>query len=165
MKVTSNICARPRVRRRRRHSSTLAGMFVDRWSLVVIRDMMFSDRRHFGTILKGTPEGIASNTLADRLKHLLEDGLVTRTADPNDKRKIIYSLTEPSIQLVPILIEMGAWERQHCADAKERFDDGSPCMWDSEQRQIFMDRLRERHLAEVTVSSVANPLGGVNVGA
>jgi DNA-binding HxlR family transcriptional regulator len=64
-------------RRSRRHFWAIGGMFFDRWSLVVVRDMMFSDRRHFRGILRGAPEGIASNILADRLKQLLASGLVT----------------------------------------------------------------------------------------
>ena len=56
--------------------------FGDRWSLLVLRDMMFGDRRHFRELLAGSEEGIASNILADRLKHLVEDGLLTRDDDP-----------------------------------------------------------------------------------
>lgn len=57
----------------------------DRWSLLVIRDMMFGNRRHFGELLAGSEEGIASNILADRLRRLTEQGLVSRSPDPSHK--------------------------------------------------------------------------------
>src|ERR1700719_345882 len=85
----------------------------DRWSLLVIRDMMFGNRRHFRELLSKSEEGIASNILADRLKRLLEAGLIGSRGDPTHAQKTIYSLTEPAIQLVPLLVQMGAWGRRH----------------------------------------------------
>src|SRR4051812_42307522 len=85
----------------------------DRWSLIVIRDIMFGNRRHFRELLGGSQEGIASNVLADRLKRLVEAGLLSRQDDPSHLQKAIYSLTEPAIQLVPLLAQMGAWGRRH----------------------------------------------------
>jgi DNA-binding HxlR family transcriptional regulator len=81
----------------------------DRWSLIVIRDIMFGDRRHFRELLGRSDEGIASNILAARLKRLVEAGLLTRTDDPTHKQKAVYSLTEKAIELVPLLVHMGAW--------------------------------------------------------
>src|SRR5215467_9056797 len=74
----------------------------DRWSLIIIRDIMFGNRRHFRELLQNSEEGIASNILADRLKRLLERGLLTRADDPTHKQKAVYSLTEMAIELVPI---------------------------------------------------------------
>src|SRR5579863_968603 len=85
----------------------------DRWSLIVIRDVMFGNRRHFRELMALSDEGIASNVLADRLKRLLEAGLLTRRDDPDHKQKGIYSLTEAAIELVPLLAHMGAWGRRH----------------------------------------------------
>ena len=84
-------------------------MVGDRWSLIVIRDMMFGNRRHYGELLRLSDEGIASNILANRLGRLVASGLVSRTENPSHKQKAIYSLTEASIQLVPLLAYMGAW--------------------------------------------------------
>ena len=70
----------------------------DRWSLIVIRDMMFGDRRHFRALLQGSEEGIASNILADRLKRLVAAGMLTRRDDPTHRQKAIYSLAEPAIR-------------------------------------------------------------------
>ncbi len=94
-------------------------MIGDRWSLLVIRDMMFGNRRHFGELLSGSEEGIASNILADRLRRLTEQGLVSRSPDPSHKQKVIYSLTEPAIQLVPVIAQLGAWGRRHLPASRE----------------------------------------------
>ena len=65
----------------------------DKWSLVILRDMMFGDRRYFRELLHNSVEGIASNILADRLQRLVDNGLVSRAKDPSHKQKIRYSLT------------------------------------------------------------------------
>jgi len=119
----------------------------DRWSLLVIRDMMFGNRHHFGELLAGSEEGIASNILADRLRRLTEQGLVSRSPDPSHKQKVIYSLTEPAIQLVPVIAQLGAWGRRHLpttpelAIRAELLEQGGPDLWDE-----FMAELREQHL-------------------
>jgi len=119
----------------------------DRWSLIVIRDLMFGNRRHFRELMGRSEEGIASNILADRLKRLVEAGLLSRRDDPTHKQKAIYSLTEPAIQLVPLLAHMGAWGRRHTRASEalsiraELLEDGGPEMWNA-----FMDELRHQHL-------------------
>jgi len=122
-------------------------LFGDRWSLIVIRDMMFGNRRHFRELQAHSLEGIASNILADRLKRLTEAGLITRADDPSHKQKAIYSLTEKAIQLVPLFAQMGAWGRRHLpvepklAVRAELLEKGGPPMWEA-----FMDELRAHHL-------------------
>ena len=119
----------------------------DRWSLIVIRDVMFGNRRHYRELLNRSEEGIASNILADRLKKLTLAGLLTRRDDPSHAQKGIYSLTEPAIQLVPLLAQMGAWGRRHQPVSEELsiraqlLEEGGPPMWDA-----FMDELRSMHL-------------------
>lgn len=119
----------------------------DRWSLIVIRDVMFGNRRHYGDLLRLSDEGIASNILADRLARLVESGLLSRTENPEHKQKAIYSLTEASIQLVPLLAHMGAWgcrwtpaSRQLSIRA-ELLEQGGERMW-----KAFMAELRSLHL-------------------
>ena len=80
----------------------------DRWSLIVIRDIMFGNHRHFRELLTRSQEGIASNILAARLKRLLAAGLLSHRDDPAHRQKGIYSLTEKAIQLVPVLVQLGA---------------------------------------------------------
>jgi DNA-binding HxlR family transcriptional regulator len=119
----------------------------DRWSLVVIRDMMFGNRRHFRELLQNSEEGIASNILSARLRRLTEHGLVSRAADPTHKQKVIYSLTEPAIQLVPVIAHLGAWGRRHLPATREPavraelLERGGPERWEE-----FMAELREQHL-------------------
>jgi DNA-binding HxlR family transcriptional regulator len=119
----------------------------DRWSLLVIRDMMFGNRRHFGELLANSDEGIASNILADRLRRLTVQGLVSRAPDPSHKQKVIYSLTEPAIQLVPVIAQLGAWGRRHLPASRELsiraelLEEGGPELWEE-----FMAELREQHL-------------------
>lgn len=119
----------------------------DRWSLIVIRDIMFGSRRHFRDLLGHSEEGIASNILADRLKRLVDAGLLSRTNDPSHKQKTIYSLTEPAIQLVPMLAIMGAWgvrhtpATPHLSVRARLLEEGGPPMW-----SLFMDELRHGHL-------------------
>lgn len=75
--------------------------FGDRWGLIILRDIMFGRRRTFRSLLGESIEGIASNILADRLKRLTANGLLSRSGDPGHKQKAIYSLTEKAIELVP----------------------------------------------------------------
>ncbi|HWV61443.1 MAG TPA: helix-turn-helix domain-containing protein [Sphingopyxis sp.] len=119
----------------------------DRWSLIVIRDIMFGNRRHFRELLTRSDEGIASNILADRLKRLVEAGLLTKADDPTHKQKAVYSLTERAIDLVPLLVQMGAWGRRHLpvthamSIRQELLEEGGPMLWND-----FMDELRTLHL-------------------
>jgi DNA-binding HxlR family transcriptional regulator len=122
-------------------------VFGDKWSLIVIRDMMFGNRRHFNELLSKSDERIASNILADRLQRLVSLGMVSREPDPTHKQKVIYSLTEPAIQLVPVLAHLGAWGVRHLPASRELsvraelLERGGPEFWDR-----FMDELREQHL-------------------
>ncbi len=86
--------------------------FGDSWSLLVLRDVMFGNRRHFRELLAGSEEKIASNILADRLKRLVSAGLLTRE-DAGPGRRAAYSLTEASIQLVPVFAQLGEWGLRH----------------------------------------------------
>src|ERR1700679_412431 len=122
-------------------------MLGDRWSLIVIRDIMFGDRRHYGDLLRFSEEGIASNILANRLSRLMDSGLLSRADDSTHKQKGIYSLTEASIQLVPLLAHMGAWGRRHTSSSRELsiraqlLEEGGERMW-----KAFMAELRSIHL-------------------
>jgi len=68
-------------------------MLGDRWSLIVIRDILVGNRRHFRELLTQSEEGIASNILADRLHRLVDAGLLSRSDDPTHRQKAVYSLT------------------------------------------------------------------------
>jgi DNA-binding HxlR family transcriptional regulator len=123
----------------------------DRWSLVVIRDVMFGNRRHFRELQSQSEEGIASNILAARLKRLVATGLLSKRDDPTHRQKAIYSLTEPAIQLVPLLAQMGAWGVRHTPASEELsvrarlLEEGGPALWEA-----FMEELRAMHLGAPT---------------
>jgi len=80
----------------------------DKWSLLVIRDMVFFNKRYYNEFL-ASDECISTNTLASRLDMLEEEGLLTKRNDPNHKQKIIYSLTQKSIDLLPVIVEIALW--------------------------------------------------------
>ena len=121
----------------------------DKWSLLIIRDIMFGNRRHFRELLTQSQEGIASNILADRLKRLLEEGVLSKADDPSHKQKAVYSLTEKGIELLPVLAQMGVWGRKYLPVSEELsiraqlLEEGGPELW-----RDFMDELRERHLGK-----------------
>jgi DNA-binding HxlR family transcriptional regulator len=121
----------------------------DKWSLIVIRDIIFGDRRHFRELLTKSEEGIASNILADRLQTLVRQGIITKHDDPSHRQKVIYNLTEPGIALLPVLAQIGAWGRRHLPVSRdlsiraEVLERGGPRMWNA-----FMAELREVHLGK-----------------
>jgi DNA-binding HxlR family transcriptional regulator len=92
--------------------------FGDKWTLLIVRDMIFGGRRHFRELLQAD-EGIASNILADRLNRLVAEGIVTKADDPTHKQKAIYSLTDKGIDLLPIFVAMGSWGRKYCPVSEE----------------------------------------------
>lgn len=119
----------------------------DRWSLIVVRDIIFGGRRHFRELLTASEEGITSNVLADRLRRLTEQGVLTRAGDDSHKQKAVYSLTEAGVQLLPLLAQLGAWGRRHTQVSEELsiraqlLEEGGPPLW-----ARFMDELRAEHL-------------------
>jgi DNA-binding HxlR family transcriptional regulator len=87
-------------------------MLGDRWSLLIIRDMMLRGSKTYKEFL-ACDEGIATNILADRLQRLVAYGIITTRADHSDGRKVIYSLTPKGIDLAPVLTEMVLWASAH----------------------------------------------------
>jgi|SRR6185437_11034867 len=87
----------------------------DKWTLLILRDMMFYNRRHFNELLRLSEEGIASNILRDRLAMLEREGMVTKGRTPEDvhKQKLTYSLTEKSIALLPLFVEAIGWSAKY----------------------------------------------------
>jgi DNA-binding HxlR family transcriptional regulator len=125
----------------------------DKWSLLILRDMIFGGKRHFRELMR-SQEGIASNILADRLRTLVAEGLLTKADDASHKQKAIYSLTEKSIELVPVFALIGAWGRKHLPASEELsiraelLERGGPPLWDR-----FMHELRQEHLAPSPVGA------------
>ena len=124
--------------------------FADRWTLIVLRDIVFGDRRYFRELQANSIEGIASNILADRLKRLVKSGLLTRE-DTRPGQRARYSLTEPAIELVPMFALLGSWGLHHRPTVSplnaraQLLEQGGPALW-----QQFMDELRREHLGSDT---------------
>ena len=80
----------------------------DKWSLLVVRDMVFARKRYFKEFLS-SKEGIATNILTDRLNRLEATGIITKQPDPENGRQIVYALTAKGIALIPLLVELVCW--------------------------------------------------------
>jgi DNA-binding HxlR family transcriptional regulator len=84
----------------------------DRWSLVLVRDLMFRGKREYGELLN-SEEGISSSVLADRLEQLQNTGMIRKTGHPDDLKKYRYHLTEKGIELLPLMINLALWGIRH----------------------------------------------------
>jgi DNA-binding HxlR family transcriptional regulator len=120
----------------------------DRWSLLIIRDMMLRGFRTYKEFL-GSYERIATNILADRLRKLETHGIIASERDPSDGRKLIYSLTPKGLDLAPVLTEMVLWAAAH-------EDTGSQTLVRQmrEDKEKFIAAVRQRW-ADKTTSSTA----------
>ncbi len=140
---------RGRVRRDHRSACVMNRMVEvigDQWSLLIIRDIMFMNRRYFRELLTKSLEGIATNILADRLQRLVKQGIIVKSHDPSHKQKVIYSLTEKGIEMLPLLMEMNEWGHKYLPASRLRglaqvLVAGGPKL-----RAEFMAELRETHL-------------------
>ncbi|MFI8380537.1 winged helix-turn-helix transcriptional regulator [Leeuwenhoekiella sp. NPDC079379] len=86
--------------------------FGDRWSLLIIRDLMFNGKRHYNEFLE-SGEKISTSVLGDRLKHLEEVGIISKGKDKIKKSRIKYSLTKKGINMLPIMLDMVCWSGQY----------------------------------------------------
>jgi DNA-binding HxlR family transcriptional regulator len=87
----------------------------DKWTLLILRDIIFSGKSSYGAFLE-SDEGIATNILADRLSLLESQGIVSKNISPANKSKFIYTLTEKGIELVPLIMEITVWGSQYNPD-------------------------------------------------
>ena len=101
----------------------------DKWSLLIVRDLMFKGRRYYGEFL-GAGEGISTNVLADRLARLEDAGILHKAPDPDHGKKIVYGLTEKGRDLMPIMFAIMDWS--------EKYDDRT------EVPKKFIRELRKR---------------------
>lgn len=110
----------------------------DRWSLLIVRDMVFGGARTFGDFC-ASEEKIATNVLASRLERLQACGIITSARNPHDGRSLTYGLTEKGVELVPVLMELSRWGT--------RFEEGQPPggvleAWLADPH-AFMDKVRK----------------------
>ena len=91
-------------------------LFGDRWTFLIVRDLMFKDKHYYKEFLEAE-EGIATNILADKLSALEEAGIISKTVDPTHRSKQIYKLTKKGIDLVPLLVEVIMWSAKYDKDS------------------------------------------------
>jgi DNA-binding HxlR family transcriptional regulator len=111
-------------------------MLGDRWSLLIVRDLMVRGYRTFKEFQQ-SGEGIATNILADRLEKLTAAGIITATVEPRDARRLNYRLTQKGIDLAPVVLELLIWGARHQ-------ESGAPCA----EIEKF-EKNREQVIAEV----------------
>lgn len=92
--------------------SSSLDVWGDKWSLLIVRDLMFSKQCTYGDFLK-SDEKIATNILASRLLMLEQNGIITKQEHPESKVKVLYKLTEKGIDLMPLLIEINLWAEKY----------------------------------------------------
>ncbi len=114
-------------------------IFGDRWSLLIVRDLMVRGFRTFKEFQR-SGEGIASNVLADRLRRLTEAGILTAGREGADRRRVIYRLTEKGIDLAPVLLELLVWGTRH--DPAMPY--GGLLRKMEQHRQEFLEEVRRR---------------------
>ncbi len=126
--------------------SLILDVLGDRWTLLIIRDMILENKRYFREFLQ-SKEQIASNILSNRLRSLEEEGIITKASDPGHRQKIRYCLTEKGIDLFPIMMENARWslkykpvEPEDAEKAQNLLDGGS------EKIEAIMKELRASHL-------------------
>lgn len=135
----------------------------DRWSLVILRDIMFGGSRTYRELLTHSLEGIATNILAARLRHLEAQGFLSAAPDPLHRQRTIYSLTEKAIALVPVMAILGEWGVRYLpvtpllASRAKALAAGGPLMW-----QDFMDELRAIHLGAATAPGTPSVLAALD---
>jgi DNA-binding HxlR family transcriptional regulator len=113
-------------------------MLGDRWSLLIIRDMMLRGAHSYRDFMK-CEERIATNILADRLRKLVAFGILASAPDPADGRKRTYQLTAKGMDLAPVLTEMVLWAAAH-----ENVGNQALVRLMKQDKQKFLDSVRER---------------------
>ena len=118
----------------------------DKWSLLILRDLMFKDKHSYGE-LQSCEEKIATNILASRLINLEENGIIRKQQDPADNRRSLYYLTEKGIQLLPVIIELMQWTAKHnpgasdCASSSKAYKENRIAFYEE-----MMEKIRKEHL-------------------
>ncbi|MBI3851472.1 MAG: helix-turn-helix transcriptional regulator [Verrucomicrobia bacterium] len=87
-------------------------IFGDKWSLLLLRDLLFKDKRHYSELL-AAEEGISTNILSERLARLEAEGLIAKSRDQSNRRQFIYSPTQKGLDLLPALLEISLWSAKY----------------------------------------------------
>lgn len=118
----------------------------DKWSLLIIRDLMFKDKRHYNEFLEGG-EKVSTSVLGTRLKQLEEVGLITKGADNVKKSRIKYSLTQKGIDMLPFMVDMISWSGVYDKDTEAGTDFLDQAKFHRESLlHAFRQKLTHEHL-------------------
>ncbi|MDN3548850.1 winged helix-turn-helix transcriptional regulator [Mucilaginibacter aquaedulcis] len=118
----------------------------DKWTLLILRDIILENKRYFGEF-RESEERISSNILADRLVTLEKHGLISKTVDLLTKQKVLYSLTEKGIDLLPLLIEFITWSLKYQPVDLVRYKPAADLIEaDIQTRDNMRELLIKRHL-------------------
>ncbi|MEJ5091948.1 helix-turn-helix domain-containing protein [Sphingobacterium faecium] len=98
--------------------SSSLDIWGDKWSLLIVRDLMFAKQCTYGDFLK-SGEKIATNILASRLQMLETNGIITKQDHPESKAKVLYKLTQKGVDLLPLMIEINLWADKYFTLPKE----------------------------------------------
>ncbi|MEM9548273.1 MAG: helix-turn-helix domain-containing protein [Bacteroidota bacterium] len=124
-------------------------IFGDKWTLLIIRDILIEGKRHFREFL-ASDESISTNILADRLLQLERNGILTHKPDPSHKQKKVYCLTTKGIELFPVLLAIAKWSCDHLAVDKKSAEHARMLIKGGEPlQQKIMDDMRDLHLKPI----------------
>ncbi len=87
-------------------------IFGDKWSLVILRDMIFKEKKYYGEFLNSA-EKISTNILANRLARLESEGLISKTRDTENLSKFVYRLTRKGKDLIPLMLDIIEWSTKY----------------------------------------------------
>ncbi len=133
----------------RSHCPTNFGLehFGDKWSLLLIRDLMFKGKRHYNEFLEAG-ESVSTSVLGDKLRSLEDKGIITKKSDKIKKSRIRYSLTEKGIALLPMMIEIILWSGEFDSDTEADIEFLKKARLKGEEVVLELtDRLRSEHLS------------------
>jgi len=124
--------------------SSSLDIFGDRWSLLIVRDLMLHKTRTYGDFTK-SKEKIATNILANRLQVLEDHGIIIKLPYPDNKVKGLYQLSKKGVDLIPAVIEIALWGGKHLSDSEE----SSPFLREAKKNKIkFLKNIMDRLLAD-----------------
>jgi len=124
--------------------SSSLDIFGDRWSLLIVRDLMLHKTRTYGDFTKSA-EKIATNILANRLQILEDNGIIVKLPYPDNKVKGLYQLSQKGVDLIPVLIEIALWGGKHLSNT----DEPSPFLKEAKKNKTkFMNNIMDKLLAD-----------------
>ena len=128
-------------------------MIGDKWSLVVIKNMLLFDLKTFKD-LSETNEKIATNILASRLKALEAKGFITKTKPANNKKTNIYLLTDKGLSLIPIIIELAIWGDTNLKEIHTSLNRDNPIEYIKLNKEKFVGVFKQQYLEKVKAAAI-----------